>query len=89
VRTIARTLGALLALTAATTVLAYVDLGRFRGVAAMGIAGAKGLLVLAVFMHLRGSPRLFWAVALASLICLGLLGVLTMGDVLTRGWLGS
>ena len=87
-RTIAKTLGALLALTAATTALAYVDLGGFRGLAAMGIAALKGLLVLAVFMHLRGSPRLLWAVALASAACLGLLGVLTMSDVLTRGWLG-
>ena len=88
-RTILSTLGVLLGLTAATTALAFVDLRAFHGIAALGIAAAKALLVLGVFMHLRGSPRLFWAVAAAAAFCLGTLLALTMSDVLTRGWLGG
>jgi cytochrome c oxidase subunit IV len=87
VRTILTTLALLLVLTAATTGLAYVDLRGFSGLAALAIASAKALAVLAVFMHLRGSPRLLWTIVGMAVACLGVLLVLTMSDILTRGGL--
>ena len=49
---------ALLALTAITTAVAYVDLGHFSVVVALAIAVLKMLLVALFFMHLRHSTML-------------------------------
>jgi cytochrome c oxidase subunit 4 len=66
--------------------VAYFDLGPFNTVAALGIAVFKALLVVLVFMHVRYSPKLTWAVAIGSIFWLGILLVLTMADYLTRVW---
>ena len=78
--------GALLALTALTAAVAYLDLGSFNVVAALTIAAAKALLVAIFFMHLRGSSRLLWLYAGAGLLWLMLLMALTLNDSLTRIW---
>ena len=78
--------GALLALTALTAAVAYLDLGSFNVVAALTIAAAKALLVAIFFMHLRGSSRLLWLYAGAGLLWLMLLMALTLNDALTRIW---
>ena len=78
---------ALLVLTALTVAVSYIDLGPASVVVALVIAFTKALLVLLFFMHLRGSPGLTWLVALGGFFWLSILIVLTMSDVLTRGWL--
>ncbi len=78
---------ALLVLAAATTGVAFLDLGVGSALAALLIAAAKTILVILYFMHVRFSSaitRLFAAVGFAFLL---ILVALTMSDVLTRGWL--
>ncbi len=80
-----RVLWALLALTLATVLLALVDLGRLHIAVALGIAVAKALLVVLVFMELRHASGLVWIVAGGGFFWLGILIVLTLSDVLARG----
>jgi len=77
----------LLGLTALTVSVAYLDLGPMNTVAALGIAGAKALLVVLYFMHLRESKHLVWLVAGSGVLFLAILIALTMSDVATRLWL--
>ena len=79
--------GSLLALTIATTAVARADLGSFNVVVARGIAVLKALLVALFFMHLVRTPHRTMIVAGAGVFWLAILIVLTLGDVLTRGWL--
>lgn len=82
--------GALILLTALTTAVAYVDLGPFNVVVALSIAGAKGLLVLLYFMHLRWSSRVVRIFALTGLVFLLILFAFCLSDYATRqpiaGW---
>jgi cytochrome c oxidase subunit 4 len=78
---------ALLALAAATTAVAFADLGVLSAPAALLIAATKTVLVILYFMHVRFSSaitRLFAGVAFAFL---AILVALTLSDVLTRSWL--
>jgi cytochrome c oxidase subunit 4 len=88
IRTYALVLLALLALTAATTLVAFVDLGGFSVVVALGIAVCKMLLVALFFMHVRHSTKLTKLVVLGGLLWLGILLMLTLSDFTTRGWIG-
>ena len=77
----------LIALTVITTLVSYVDLGRFSVIAALAIAVVKMLLVALFFMHVRYSTRLTQLVVGGGLLWLGILFLLTMSDYVTRGWL--
>jgi cytochrome c oxidase subunit 4 len=77
----------LMAGTAMTVAIAFVDLGPLNAVAALTIASAKATLVVLYFMHVRYSTRLTWVVVAGSVFWLGILVVLTMSDYLTRAWL--
>jgi cytochrome c oxidase subunit 4 len=88
IRTYTLVLLALLVLTAATTLVAFVDLGEFSVVAALGIAVCKMLLVALFFMHVRHSTKLTKLVVLGGLLWLVILLMLTLSDFTTRGWLG-
>jgi len=82
-----RVYAALIVLAAATTAIAYVNLGRFSTIAALMVATVKTVLVVLYFMHVRfssGTVRLF---AGAGFFFLLILLALTMGDVVTRPWL--
>jgi cytochrome c oxidase subunit IV len=79
---------ALICLTVATTAVSFVDLGPFSVVVALVIACTKMLLVALFFMHVRHSTRLTRLVMLGGLLWLGILLLLTLGDVMTRGWVG-
>src|SRR5580693_1996119 len=79
---------ALICLTVATTAVAFVDLGAFSVVAALGIATCKMLLVSLFFMHVRHSTKLTKLVVVGGLLWLGILLLLTLGDIMTRGWVG-
>jgi cytochrome c oxidase subunit 4 len=78
---------ALLAMTALTVQVAYVDLGFLNTIVALGIACFKASLVVLYFMHLRYAaslPKLFWVAGLLWFVIL--LGI-TMSDYLTRQWI--
>ena len=77
----------LLALTLATTVVAFIDLGAFNVVMALFIAVVKMMLVALFFMHLRHSTILTKVVVGGGMLWLGILLVLSLSDFVTRGWL--
>jgi cytochrome c oxidase subunit 4 len=79
----------LLFLTALTTGVSYIDLGRFNVFAALTIAVGKMLLVALFFMHVRHSTKLTKLVVLGGLLWLAILLFLTMADFATRSWLGG
>ena len=78
--------GLLLALTALTTGMAYVDLGQWNTIVALIIACCKATLVVLFFMHLRWSPRLMRVVLLSALLWLAILISLTTTDFFSRDW---
>jgi cytochrome c oxidase subunit 4 len=78
--------GALLALTALTTRVAYVNLGQWNTIVALVIACCKATLVVLFFMHLRWSTRLIRVVLLSALLWLAILISLTTTDFLSRNW---
>lgn len=78
--------GSLLAMTALTTGMAYVDLGPWNTVVALTIASCKATLVILFFMHWRWSTRLVRVVILSAFLWLVLLITLTSTDFSSRDW---
>jgi len=76
----------LMACTALTVGVAFVDLGAWNIVAALTIAVFKATIVVLFFMHVKYSTRLTWAVVVGSVFWLVILLGLTLGDYLTRAW---
>jgi len=76
---------ALMAGTALTVAVAFIDLGAMNNVLMLGIAMTKALLVILFFMHVRWSTRLTWVVAASGFFWLLILFGLTMQDYLSRG----
>ena len=77
---------ALIALTALTTGVAFINLGKWNTVVALAIAVCKATLVGLFFMHLRWSSNLLRIVVASSLLWLAILIGLTLSDVFTRDW---
>lgn len=75
---------ALMVLTWITVAIAYVDLGAFNKVVALGIATVKATLVILFFMHVKDSSRLTKLVVVAGFFFLAILIGLTMSDYVTR-----
>jgi cytochrome c oxidase subunit 4 len=78
----------LLALTALTTTVAFIDLGPLNVILMLTIACTKALLVVLYFMHVRYSTPLTWVVVSSGFLWLLVLIAFTMSDVVTRGILG-
>lgn len=78
---------ALLVFTATTVAVAFVDLGVFNNLVALGIASVKALLVILYFMHVRYSSKLTWVFVVSGFFWLGILLAFTLSDILTRNWL--
>jgi cytochrome c oxidase subunit 4 len=78
----------LIALTATTTAVAFLDLGRLNTVIMLTIAVTKATLVILYFMHVRYSSRLTWIVLSAGFVWLMILIAFTMSDEVTRGIFG-
>lgn len=78
---------ALIVLTAITTAVAFMDLGPWNTVVALGIAFLKATLVALFFMHVKYSPRLTQVIVAGGLFWLAILIVLTLSDFVSRGWL--
>ena len=80
----------LLACTALTALVSFVDLGGdWNAVVAMCIAVFKASLVVLFFMHLRYSSRFTWVLATAGIFWLAILIGFTMADHITRPWTPS
>jgi len=77
--------GALLALTATTTAVAFVDLGPLNVILMLGIAVTKALLVILYFMHVRWSTRLTQLFVTSGFVFFAILVLITMADFVTRG----
>lgn len=77
--------GALIALTAATVAVSYVDLGIANAAVALLIASAKASLVALYFMHLKSERGLVRAFALIPILFLILIIAGTLADTQFRG----
>jgi cytochrome c oxidase subunit 4 len=75
---------ALMLLLAATTALAFVPLGSANLFISLGIAAAKALLVLLLFMELKASGALVRAFAAAGFFWLLIMIALTTADYTHR-----
>ncbi len=84
VRVYVVTWAALMALLAATFVIAHFRIGWVNPVAALGIAAAKAVLVALFFMHLKRSSTLLVLFALVGLFALAILFGLSGADYATR-----
>jgi cytochrome c oxidase subunit 4 len=74
----------LLLFTAATTWVAFIDLGPLNVVIMLAIAVVKATLVVLFFMHVLYSDRLTWVVLSSGFAILLLLIVFTAGDMVIR-----
>jgi cytochrome c oxidase subunit 4 len=74
----------LLALLALTVTLAYVPLGAFNVVVALGIGATKAAMIAAIFMELRHRGARTMVFATAGLFWLAILLWLGSMDFLTR-----
>lgn len=79
---------ALIAFTAVTVGAAFIDLKMLSTPVALGIAAVKALLVMVYFMELRHSPKLNWVIMGNGIFWLTVMIMLTMSDMISRGWLG-
>ena len=79
---------ALLILTGLTVVVAYFDLGLLNTPVALAVAVIKASLVVLFFMGVRHNTPLTKVVVVSGFLWLFILFGLTMGDYLTRPWLG-
>ena len=86
VKTYLMVFAALIALTALTTAVDFVDLGPFNAVIALGIAFTKMMLVAVFFMHLLHSTKLMRIVVLSGFFWLAILISGTFSDYITRPW---
>ena len=75
----------LIGLLALTWGIGYINLGLFNLVVALSIAIAKMILIALFFMHLKGSSRLLHLAAIAGILWLFLMLVLTLADYFSRG----
>lgn len=76
----------LMALTAITIVVAYVNLGPWNKVVALGIASTKATLVVLYFMHVKYASRMTKLVVVSGFFFLMILLSLTMLDYGSRMW---
>ena len=77
---------ALLALLALTIGAAFLNLGPFNTVVAMGISLAKMALILLVFMDIRKRGKLVWLALGTGFFWLAIMFALAMSDFMTRAW---
>lgn len=85
-KTYVATWATLMAMTLITTLVAFVDLGRFNTVVALAIATFKATLVVLFFMGAKYTPRLTRVVIICGIFFLALLLCFTIVDYLSRLW---
>jgi cytochrome c oxidase subunit 4 len=80
---------ALIALTAVTVSVAFLNLGMLNNILALGIATVKATLVLLYFMHVRGSSSLTKIAIAGGIAFFFILVAFTLSDTITRSLLGT
>ena len=75
----------LMVLTALTVGVAFVNLGSFNPVVALGVACIKATLVILYFMHVKYSSRLTKLTVVLSLFFVAILFAETLMDYASRG----
>jgi cytochrome c oxidase subunit 4 len=78
--------GALMTLTAITVGVAFLNLGSFNPLVALGVACVKATMVILYFMHVKYSSRLTKLTVVLSLFFVTILFAETLMDYATRGW---
>jgi cytochrome c oxidase subunit IV len=78
--------GTLLTFTAITVGAAFIDLGIFNPVVALGIACFKACVVILFFMHVKYSSRLVKMTVGAGFFTFLVLITMTMTDYMSRAW---
>ena len=78
----------LIIMTAITTAVAFVDLGRMNVVIMLAIAVTKATLVVLYFMHVRWGEQLLKVAIGTAVACFLVMIGLTLSDLLVRGILG-
>ena len=79
-------LAALLVLTATTTAAAFVNMGVFSPIVALGIACLKAVLVILFFMHIRYSSKVMMLTVGAGFFTFLVLITMTLSDYISRNW---
>ena len=78
---------ALLVLTGASLLTAFLGIGRWEPIAEFGITAVQVMIVYTLFMRLKGPPTLKWIFAGSGFFWLLLLFGLSFTDYATRtGW---
>ena len=77
---------ALLILTATTTGAAFINMGVFSPIVALGIACLKGILVILFFMHIRYSSKVMMLTVGAGFFTFLVLITMTLSDYISRNW---
>jgi cytochrome c oxidase subunit IV len=88
VRTYLYVFAALFVATIVTYIAAINDFGALNTPIALGIAFAKASLVIIYFMGVRYNTPLTKVVVASGFVWLLIMFGLTMGDYISRGWLG-
>lgn len=78
----------LLALTLITTLIAYLNLGVWSTVIAIGIATLMASIVAGIMMHALYESLLIRIFVSGGIIWFLFMISLTLGDYMSRGWLG-
>lgn len=78
---------ALLALTLITTLIAYLNLGVWSTVIAIGIATLMASIVAGIMMHALYESLLIRIFVSGGIIWFLFMMTLTLGDYVSRGWL--
>ncbi|MHB1699980.1 MAG: cytochrome C oxidase subunit IV family protein [Acidobacteriaceae bacterium] len=78
--------GTLLLFTGITVGVAYIDLGIFNPIVALGIACFKATIVILFFMHVYYSSRLVKMTVAAGFLTFLVLVTMTLTDYMSRAW---
>jgi cytochrome c oxidase subunit 4 len=78
---------ALITLTITTVLVSKIELGEYNFIVAITIAVIKAVLVIAFFMHVKGSRALTKLFIGAGLFWMAILMTFILSDYLSRGWL--
>jgi cytochrome c oxidase subunit 4 len=76
----------LIALTLLNTGLAFLPVGIFHPIFAVGIAVAEAMIVILFFMHIWWSSRLMKLTVAAGFFTFLVLVVMTLSDYASRAW---
>ena len=76
----------LIALTLLNTGLAFLPVGFFHGVFAVGIAVLEAMMVILFFMHIWWSSRLMKLVVGAGFFTFLVLVAMSLSDYMSRAW---